>query len=371
MSNHLSSNKRPCYTFTYDWRRDPLENAVLYVPLPPLSWTLAPWPSGPLALTLTLTRAPSFEWFCREIAAKHKSRVQVVAHSMGGVVTFAAVNRAPELFNSVVLAGVPFGPGFGYLQDLQLGSPTGYNDRVFSPSTLLSFGSSFWTFPLSLEEARRFDTGVHLVEPFHDLRDREARISASTRSSKHTMDTMALVRTIATARRLFPASSAMLHKDHKHHHEHQQNGPAAGTYGDARPPPSEPHFVKLERDIDLHQVHLDLYSVDTWLRHRIGVFSHRGMLDEFLQLSPQADASQRQAALEQAIEHMRVALARGRHFREHVLVYKSHIQYPPIAVLASGAYPTLAHIVLDGPNAIRGLDFTSGPAVAGTSVAPR
>jgi len=45
MSNHLSSNKRPCYTFTYDWRRDPLENAVLYVP--PLSWTLAPWPSCP------------------------------------------------------------------------------------------------------------------------------------------------------------------------------------------------------------------------------------------------------------------------------------------------------------------------------------
>lgn len=45
MSNHLSSNKRPCYTFTYDWRRDPLENAVLYVPLPPLSW-----PPGPLAL---------------------------------------------------------------------------------------------------------------------------------------------------------------------------------------------------------------------------------------------------------------------------------------------------------------------------------
>ncbi len=72
--------------------------------------------------------------------------VQVVAHSMGGLITMALMNRRPELFQSVVFAGVPFTGGIGFLPDLQDGVATGFNSRILSPYVLATFPSVYTFF---------------------------------------------------------------------------------------------------------------------------------------------------------------------------------------------------------------------------------
>jgi hypothetical protein len=333
---------------------------------------------------------------------------------MGGVITYAALQRAPKLFHSVLFAGVPFGPGYGYLQDLQIGSPTGYNDRVFSPSTLATFGSSFWTFPTSLDEAARFDTGVHLVKPLHSLDEREELISqtvpgpftrqlsptpeklmsrtrsvnkssnsnnckskdsdgqdptSATTADDNAPQTTTTTTTAATTAAASTSSStpkkSQRHNHYTQHtgHEHMSIDMEADRESELEPVPLST-ITKLDKS-ELQQVHLDLYSIENWRKHRIGVFSHRGMMDDLLGLNDKSTDAQRQSAYEMLVRHMRTALARGQYFRQHVLVYNPYVNYPPIAVLASGSIPTLAHIVLDGPNQIRGIDFISGPAVDG------
>jgi len=73
------------------------------------------------------------------------SQVQVVAHSMGGLITLVALNKRPELFQSVLFAGCPFSSGVGFLQDLHAGTQTGTNKDILSPQVLSTF-SSFWVF---------------------------------------------------------------------------------------------------------------------------------------------------------------------------------------------------------------------------------
>src|SRR2546430_11641135 len=50
------------------------------------------------------------------------ARVQVAAHSMGGLITFGALNRRPDLFHSALFAGVPFGASVSFLEDMHAGT---------------------------------------------------------------------------------------------------------------------------------------------------------------------------------------------------------------------------------------------------------
>lgn len=108
---------RPFYAFSYDWRRDNLETEE------------------------------KFATYIKEISGKHHSPVQVVAHSMGGLITCAVLNRDPSLFQSVVFAGVPFQGGIAFLLDLHKGTRTGLNAKILSPDVLFSFPSVFTLFP--------------------------------------------------------------------------------------------------------------------------------------------------------------------------------------------------------------------------------
>lgn len=103
----------PLLEFSYDWRRDNLENVQ------------------------------RFETFLRGIGRP----ARVVAHSMGGLVTLALLNRHPELFSSVVFAGVPFKGGIGFLPDLHSGTANGLNRRILSQEILASFPSVYCLFP--------------------------------------------------------------------------------------------------------------------------------------------------------------------------------------------------------------------------------
>jgi len=47
-----------------------------------------------------------------------------------------------------------------------------------------------------------------------------------------------------------------------------------------------------------------------------------------------------------------------------------NIKYPPIAVLASEAHPTLISGIKDGPQSVNGFDFQSGPKAPGDGRLP-
>ncbi|MBI3556673.1 MAG: alpha/beta hydrolase [Deltaproteobacteria bacterium] len=110
---------RPFYTFAYDWRRDNLE---------------------------TLEK---FEKFIEDVCTRDGvAKVQVVAHSMGGLVAMALLNKRPEIFHDVIFVGVPFTGGVGFLEDLHAGVLTGLNSRILSPPVLFTFPSVYALFPL-------------------------------------------------------------------------------------------------------------------------------------------------------------------------------------------------------------------------------
>ncbi|KAI8851347.1 hypothetical protein BC829DRAFT_387209 [Chytridium lagenaria] len=60
--------------------------------------------------------------------------VTVIAHSMGGLVTLATVNRRPELFKRVVFAGTPFGPVPLIVWALRRGAPLIPNPKLLGTS---------------------------------------------------------------------------------------------------------------------------------------------------------------------------------------------------------------------------------------------
>lgn len=116
--------ERPFYPFAYDWRRSNTESMH------------------------------KFEAFVEKIAEKHDgSKVQIVAHSMGGLITMGLLRRIPQHIHSVLFAGVPFGAGITFLEDLTHGSKLGLNSSLLSSEVMFSFPSSFTFFPNNEEQA--------------------------------------------------------------------------------------------------------------------------------------------------------------------------------------------------------------------------
>jgi pimeloyl-ACP methyl ester carboxylesterase len=116
--------RRPFYPFAYDWRRDNLETT------------------------------DAFLKFLNIVNERHgAAKVQVVAHSMGGLITFAALNRRPDLFHSVLFAGVPFGHALSFLEDMHAGTSTGMNKRILSARVLFTCASPYCFFPSSRVES--------------------------------------------------------------------------------------------------------------------------------------------------------------------------------------------------------------------------
>jgi len=114
-----ATTSRPQFhAFAYDWRRDNLETV------------------GKLIASLEALRDGT-----------GSQKVQVVAHSMGGLISLVALNRCPELFHSVLFAGVPFQPFVGFLQDMHAGAATGLNRRILSPKVLFTYVWPYCLFP--------------------------------------------------------------------------------------------------------------------------------------------------------------------------------------------------------------------------------
>lgn len=133
--------QRPFYEFSYDWRRDNLE---------------------------TLER---FNSFIKKIYQKYEAKIQVVAHSMGGLISFAMLNELTDLIHSVSFVGVPFRGGISCLQDMTLGAWIGLNSKILDSETLSSFPSMYSLFPLNAKGLVNDQDGREVSLDFYNAED--------------------------------------------------------------------------------------------------------------------------------------------------------------------------------------------------------
>lgn len=149
------------YAFSYDWRRDPRENAEL------------------------------LGKFVAEVEKATGQRPRIVAHSMGGLVTRFFLSENPEAVSAVAYAGVPFRPGLSFLDDINQGAGVGLNNALLSKEAVYSHPSSFMLLPHSgsgaymeadLLDARtweRFRLGAFADDGEADMGDLDKKLSAA------------------------------------------------------------------------------------------------------------------------------------------------------------------------------------------------
>ena len=130
------TRKRPTRSFLYDWRRS----------LPEIS--------------------QDFHTFCENEFPDQP--VQILAHSMGGLVAFEPMRKHPEKYSAgATLVGVPFGTGIQYFQDLHRGYYTELGrNRQFTPPSQFSMSSHWSFFPLTQEDLG--DTFVDVTNHHHE-----------------------------------------------------------------------------------------------------------------------------------------------------------------------------------------------------------
>ena len=86
-----------------------------------------------------------------------------MGHSLGGLISFVALNRRPDLVHSALFAGVPFGPIISFLEDMHAGTATGLNRRILSPHVLFTFVSRYSSFPLEPGESALKDQDGNFI----------------------------------------------------------------------------------------------------------------------------------------------------------------------------------------------------------------
>lgn len=76
--------------------------------------------------------------------------MQLVSHSMGGLVTLAAVNKRHDLFHSCLFGGSPFQPCapmfLGYIAN---GRPAGLNKKLLTGRVHFTWSSAYGVFPIT------------------------------------------------------------------------------------------------------------------------------------------------------------------------------------------------------------------------------
>ena len=86
MIHEFAKRGRPFSSFVYDWRED---------------------------LNVTGHR---LECYLADVFTRYgKRKIQVIAHSMGGMLAYPILKRRPELFESILFCATPFSPGISFL----------------------------------------------------------------------------------------------------------------------------------------------------------------------------------------------------------------------------------------------------------------
>jgi pimeloyl-ACP methyl ester carboxylesterase len=87
----------------------------------------------------------SAQQLCDFIGDRH---ADVIAHSMGGLVTWLAVQRCGQHIDRAVFAGTPFGGAPGVFKDLFRGTETVRNTALLSPEALWTFSATWQVLPV-------------------------------------------------------------------------------------------------------------------------------------------------------------------------------------------------------------------------------
>jgi pimeloyl-ACP methyl ester carboxylesterase len=118
---------RDLRTFAYDWRRPLDESAVL------------------------------FEEFLVQVKEQCGQPPQVVAHSMGCLITLSVLNKRPQIYHSILFAAAAFSPVVSILKDFSLVGGMNVvvrNSTMFTPKVHLSNTAPFYFLPYPMERER-------------------------------------------------------------------------------------------------------------------------------------------------------------------------------------------------------------------------
>jgi pimeloyl-ACP methyl ester carboxylesterase len=254
VSSSSSFIGRPTACFVYDWRRNLQELSDEF-----------------------------HEFCCKTFPDDQYPQVQVVAHSMGGLLALGAMRRYPDKYRpGAVLVGVPFSTGIQYLQDLQLGYTTELGRcRQFQPSSQFTMASHWSFFP-------RTD-GVDRWE----AKDEHAFVDVTDHTTA----------------------------------KFEANAPSIGI-------PVEDGF-RLE-PVSGTPISIDFYDIKDWEEHQIGIFDP--------QLQSDAHRCKRKRAAYK--EHMRIQFERAKEYRDVSLRRQDNGEdIPPLVVCASDTEPTINQIL--------------------------
>jgi pimeloyl-ACP methyl ester carboxylesterase len=81
------------------------------------------------------------------VMQEHGRAPRVVAHSMGGLVTWLLLRERPELASGVLFAGVPFGAGISFGGNMHGGIKIGLNSKVGNAEAHCSWTAPYAFFP--------------------------------------------------------------------------------------------------------------------------------------------------------------------------------------------------------------------------------
>ncbi|PRP87486.1 hypothetical protein PROFUN_00697 [Planoprotostelium fungivorum] len=267
---------RPYYEFAYDWRRDLNEASHNLIK------------------------------FLEPIVAQH-GPVQIVCHSMGGLVVFAALNdpKTVKMFHNVIFAGTPFSQEIGFLFDMHVGVPNGFNNQILDPKVLFTCASG------------------SVFYPFHDnpkVFIRKDQVQHERRRPEPDED----------------HTTFLSDEEIRHHKQFLEDHP------------------------DLTVFDIDFYDPNDWREFKIGIFSM-----EYQNMNFKLPPGARQEDLEAVINsHMQHAMYQGVHFRNRIK-FNPKVEYPPMAMLHNTTHETFARVLRDGPKSVRGFDFETLPKTTG------
>lgn len=238
---------RPFHCFSYDWRRDNHENVELFATfLHFIHKRYNKHNNNNKKEENENEKENEKEEREREEEQKNEEvKIQVVAHSNGGLITLCVLNRYPELFHSVVFAGTPFEGGVGILSDLHLGSSIGFNKRLIGKPVSFSFPTSYVFFPTD-------PTKSHL------LPNTTTTIATTDTKKPHHHHRH-------THHLLFP--------HHRHRKKKEKNGEDCGEDEGCNGNEKEEGKKELEQERDdMEQLPCNFFDVSEWTENRWGLF---------------------------------------------------------------------------------------------------
>lgn len=265
--NEKNSVARPTAVFQYDWRRS----------LPELT--------------------EEFDAFCEETFPGQI--VQVVAHSMGGLISYGAMRQNPSKYQAGgVMVGVPFRTGTQYLQDMHKGYYTELNRcQQFTPKDQFTF-SSHWIF---------FDAKDDVGDGFVDVTKCDlGSFMFDTEGSS-----------IGKAKATTATSTSV-----------SNNG-----IGTVRISEEKNQFRPA---VEGDKIGIDFYNANDWEKHELGIFQ------------PKCFATIDEETLNLYRNHLNIQLYEARRWRKDILgdLNKAELEaFPPLVLCATDTVPTVNQVL--------------------------